>query len=188
MTPIVQSTLEIAEATLDRVSPEGADARIHRPRLGTGGAFQGVFFWDSAHPSRRASTTCIASSSPTAISIDSTTPTVGRSGRRTTPVPTLAACDPQFNPAGGYRLGASWAPTRYMVLKGVAAIGKRELAARLAARLSETTVAVFEKTNTIRENDAPNAASHGKPGQPDFCGWSGLLTTAIPHEFLGTGI
>ena len=44
---------------------------------------------------------------------------------------------------------------------------------------------VFEETGTLWENLAPDARQPGDPAQPDFCGWAGLGSAAIPHEFLG---
>lgn len=100
------------------------------------------------------------------------------------PVATLARDDPDFDPAGGYWRGASWAPTTYMVLCGLAATGREGLAARLAKRAREAVVEVHRETGTIWENYAPLSPAPGTPGQPDFCGWSGLYTVAIPREFL----
>ena len=101
------------------------------------------------------------------------------------PVPTLARNDLDFDPHGGYWRGASWAPTTYMVLCGLAACGRRALAARLARRALDAVVVVHERTGTIWENYAPMEPSPGRPGQPDFCGWSGLFTVAIPRELIG---
>ena len=102
----------------------------------------------------------------------------------TVPVATLARSDPDFDPAGGYWRGASWAPTTYMVLRGLAAVGLQGLATRLATRASEAVAEVYRETGTIWENYAPLEPAPGRPGQPDFCGWSGLYTVAIPREFL----
>lgn len=61
----------------------------------------------------------------------------------------------------------------------------RDRAAGLGGRLYAAAQKVYEDTGTIWENYAPDSAAQGVPGQPDFCGWSGLITVAIPKEFLG---
>jgi len=104
---------------------------------------------------------------------------------RPMPVPTLSASDPDYKPEGGYWLGASWAPTTYTVLKGLAANGKPALARELAERAVRQVEQVYEESDTIWENYAPDKVAQGVPGQRDFCGWSGLFTVAIPREFLG---
>ncbi len=45
MRPIVAKTLQIAEEKLDRAR---SDQLVQRPRLGTGGNFNDIFFWDTA--------------------------------------------------------------------------------------------------------------------------------------------
>ena len=101
------------------------------------------------------------------------------------PVPTLARSDPDFDRNGGYWCGASWAPTTYMVLCGLDACGHRALAEQLAGRALKAVITVHERTGTIWENYAPMKPAPGKPGQPDFCGWSGLYTVAFPRELMG---
>lgn len=101
------------------------------------------------------------------------------------PVATLARDDPDFEPTGRYWRGSSWPPTTYMVLAGLRHVGQLELAARIAERYVEAVLQVFEETGTLWENLAPDARQPGKPAQADFCGWAGLGSVAIPHEFLG---
>ena len=101
------------------------------------------------------------------------------------PVATLARDDPDFEPAGRYWRGSSWPPTTYMVLAGLRHVGQLELANRIAERYVAAVLQVFEQTGTLWENLAPDARKPGKPAQPDFCGWAGLGSVAIPHEFLG---
>ena len=101
------------------------------------------------------------------------------------PVATLARDDPDFVPTGSYWRGSSWPPTTYMVLAGLRHVGEQELATRIAERYLEAVLQVFEDTGTLWENLAPDARQPGEPAQPDFCGWAGLGSVAIPHEFLG---
>jgi glycogen debranching enzyme len=101
------------------------------------------------------------------------------------PVATLARDDPDFEPAGRYWRGSSWPPTTYMVLAGLRHVGQGKLAERIAEQYVEAVLLVFEETGTLWENLAPDARKPGEPSQPDFCGWAGLGSVAIPHEFLG---
>jgi hypothetical protein len=101
------------------------------------------------------------------------------------PVATLARDDPDFVPTGRYWRGSSWPPTTYMVLAGLRHVGQEELASRIAERYVEAVLQVFEETGTLWENLAPDTRQPGDPAQPDFCGWAGLGSVAIPHEFLG---
>jgi len=103
---------------------------------------------------------------------------------RTVPVPTLAANDPDYRSDGEYWLGSSWAPTTYMVLCGLKNCGYQELATKIARKFVDAVETVFEETGTLWENYAPDAISRGNRSQPDFVGWTGLATTAIPREFL----
>lgn len=47
-------------------------------------------------------------------------------------IPTLSADDANFNPSGGYWNGAVWAPTNYMVLRGLTKCGFDSLAYQIA--------------------------------------------------------
>ena len=101
------------------------------------------------------------------------------------PVATLARDDPDFEPTGRYWRGSSWPPTTYMVLAGLRHVGQETLAREIAERYVEAVLQVFQETGTLWENLAPDARQPGDPAQPDFCGWAGLGSVAIPHEFLG---
>jgi glycogen debranching enzyme len=97
-------------------------------------------------------------------------------------VPTLPADDPRYNGQGGYWLGAVWAPTNYMVLRGLTATGAHDLAHEIGLNHVENVAAVFEKTGTLWENYAPESASWGDPAMKDFVGWAGLSPIAILFE------
>jgi hypothetical protein len=102
---------------------------------------------------------------------------------RPVPVPSLAFDDPDYQPEGGYWRGSSWPPTTYMVLKGLKVAGADKLAKNLAAKYCGTVAEVFDKTGTFWENLSPETLAPGKPAQPDFCGWAGLVL-AIQKEIL----
>lgn len=89
-------------------------------------------------------------------------------------VPTLAADEPGFNPAGDYWNGAVWAPTEMMVVRGLENYGYRELAREIALNHLRNVVEVFKKTGTLWENYMPQSTSPGKPSKGDFVGWTGI--------------
>lgn len=89
-------------------------------------------------------------------------------------VPTLAADEPGYDPAGGYWRGAVWAPTTMMVLRGLDDYGFHDAARRIALKNLDAMERVFRTTGTIWENYAPDSAAPGRPAKGDFVGWSGL--------------
>jgi glycogen debranching enzyme len=89
-------------------------------------------------------------------------------------VPTLAADQPGYTPAGGYWKGSVWAPTDTMVMRGLENYGYHALAREIALNHLNVVAQVFEETGTIWENYAPDAAAPGKPARPDFAGWSAI--------------
>ncbi len=103
---------------------------------------------------------------------------------RPVPVPSLAADDPDYAPDGGYWRGSSWAPTTYMVLKGLQQVNRMDLAEKLALSYVQAVYDLLLETDTFWENIAPERAAPGNWSAPDFCGWSGLGAVSIPREFL----
>jgi len=97
-------------------------------------------------------------------------------------IPTLAHSDPDYDPQGGYWRGGVWAPTNYMVLKGLRSNGYGSLAHLIACNHLDNVVTVFEDTDTVWENYAPEQARPGSPAKPDFVGWSGLPAIAVLFE------
>jgi len=96
--------------------------------------------------------------------------TFGRLNR----VPTLAANEPGYDPAGGYWRGSAWAPTETMVIRGLENYGYQDRARELALSHLDLVAQVFKNTGTIWENYAPDAIAPGKPAKGDFVGWSGI--------------
>lgn len=95
-------------------------------------------------------------------------------------IPALAACERGYTPDGQYWNGAVWAPTNFMVLKGLQAYGYDDLAAALALRYLDNMAQVLAATGTIWENYAPE-----KPvghGARDMVGWSGVGPIALLME------
>ncbi|MBE0698915.1 MAG: glycoside hydrolase, partial [Anaerolineaceae bacterium] len=97
-------------------------------------------------------------------------------------VPSLARDHADYDPAGGYWLGAVWAPTNYMVLKGLRANNNGALAHLIARNHLDNVVRVYEETDTVWENYAPESARPGTPAKPDFVGWTGLPAIAVLLE------
>jgi len=103
---------------------------------------------------------------------------------RLTPLPALSAADPDYVGWGDYWLGGVWAPTSYMVLRGLTACGKDELAKDLAEKTYRAIATVFEATNTFWENYAPDLVAYGMPAKKDFCGWTALIPIAVYKEYI----
>ena len=69
-------------------------------------------------------------------------------------IPTLSADNPHYREDGGYWCGGVWAPTNYMVLKGLDKTGYNKLAFDIALNHLQNVVDVFEDTETVWENYA----------------------------------
>jgi len=103
---------------------------------------------------------------------------------RKTPLPALSASDPDYVGWGDYWLGGVWAPTVYMVLKGLSSYGKDELAKQLAKQVYKNVSIVYKATGTFWENYAPDLISYGMPAKKDFCGWTALIPIAVYKEYI----
>lgn len=103
-------------------------------------------------------------------------------------IPALAKNDKNFKNSGNYWRGGVWAPTNYMVLKGLDKYGRYELAHEIAMDYLCAVVDVFKRTNTLFENYAPEYIdgkfSKGNPAKSDFVGWTGLAPISIMFEYI----
>ena len=99
-------------------------------------------------------------------------------------VPSLSADSPDYSELGRYWKGSVWAPTNYMVLKGLEKNGYFDLAYDIARNCLENVVTVFQNDGTIYENYMPEKASKGAPAKPNFVGWSGLFPISILFEYV----
>ncbi|MFI0429348.1 MGH1-like glycoside hydrolase domain-containing protein [Mariniflexile sp. HMF6888] len=97
-------------------------------------------------------------------------------------VPTLAADDPNFNSNGGYWNGAVWAPTNYMVLRGLTKYEFDSLAYQIAFNHVNNVVEVFNKTNTLWENYSPDKVQGND--HSNFVGWTGLAPINVLFEYV----
>ncbi|MBQ9786686.1 MAG: hypothetical protein IJW33_00765 [Lentisphaeria bacterium] len=107
------------------------------------------------------------------------------------PVPSLSADDPNFVADGGYWLGSVWAPTNYMVVKGLLVNGYHALARDIAMKhltmMAET--AANPAYDSIWECYSPTAARPATRGKKvsdngmlvrdRFVGWSALGPVAM---------
>ena len=107
-----------------------------------------------------------------------------RAFKRPHRVPSLSADHPGYDARGGYWKGAVWAPTTYMVLRGLTEVGRDALAHEIGRNHMDNVVTVFEKTGTVHENYAPESAAPGTPSKPDFVGWTGLPPIAVLLEYV----
>jgi hypothetical protein len=98
-------------------------------------------------------------------------------------VPALSADHPAYAADGGYWCGGVWAPTNYMVLRGLTQAGYDDLAHEIGLNHLTRVVQVFEKTGTVWENYAPEMAAPGQ-AQRDFVGWTGLPPVAVLFEYV----
>jgi len=105
-----------------------------------------------------------------------------RSFRRMHPFPTLAADHPTYKPHGDYWLGAVWAPTNYMIIKGLRQAGHGDLARDASLRHVEAIERVHRATGTVWENYRADEDAPGIPARPDFVGWNGCGPIALLIE------
>lgn len=121
-------------------------------------------------------------------------------------IPALSADDPGYSSTGDYWCGGVWAPTNYMVLKGLDEIGQNDLAHDIAKNHLENVVRVFESEDThwagaeqfrqyfhltdlevddkhtLWENYAPDLVEPGNHSKPGYVGWTGLPPIAVLLE------
>ena len=98
-------------------------------------------------------------------------------------VPTLSADDKSYvSVGGGYWRGGVWAPTNYMILKGLEKYKKYDLAFEIAYNHIINITKVYNKTNTVWENYSPDTIDRGNQSRGDFVGWTGASTIAVLIE------
>jgi glycogen debranching enzyme len=97
-------------------------------------------------------------------------------------VPTLSADSKHFSPDGDYWNGSIWAPTNYMVLKGLTHYQQDSLAFEIAKNHLQNVTQVFEETGEIHENYAPDKVQGND--KKDFVGWTGLVPINVMFEYV----
>ncbi len=103
---------------------------------------------------------------------------------RKIPVATTSATEKGFSPKGEYWKGSVWAPTNYMILRGLAKYNQTSLAYRLARQYYWAVAEVYKETGTFWENYAPDFVEKGSSSRPDFCGWTGIVPIAVYNEYI----
>ena len=109
---------------------------------------------------------------------------------RPSPVPSLSADDPNYCPKGRYFVGGVWAPTNYMITRGLMKVGRHDVAHDIAVRYLQTLERTFHEVepHTLWECYSPEEnlpGLHGGTGKrvkPDFVGWTGIGPTAMLIE------
>ncbi len=112
------------------------------------------------------------------------------------PVPTLSRDDPNYRPDGGYWLGGVWAPINYMVVSGLRAAGRRDLAREIATRHLDCMAELLgsKDYDSIWECYSPDfpQPAHNKGGslvRPNFIGFGGTGPfLMLPEDILGLDI
>ncbi len=99
-------------------------------------------------------------------------------------VPTLSADSPDYQEEGHYWRGAVWAPTNYMVLKGLYNKGYFDLAHDIALNHVSNVTQVFNNYGTLFENYAPEKTEKGEPAKANFVGWTGLSAISVLIEYV----
>jgi glycogen debranching enzyme len=96
--------------------------------------------------------------------------------------PTLAKDEQAYEAKGLYWLGGVWAPTNYMVVRGLQRYGFDDFAREASENHIANMAQVYADTGTIWENYAPESAEPGNVARKDFVGWSGLGPIAMLIE------
>lgn len=87
--------------------------------------------------------------------------------------PTLGADQKDYDPKGGYWLGAVWAPTNYAIIKGLEQNGYEDFATEASIKYLDQMYCVYKNTGTVWENYMPDSCAPGAPARKDFVGWTG---------------
>jgi hypothetical protein len=97
-------------------------------------------------------------------------------------IPTLSADNPHYDPNNGYWNGPVWAPTNYMVLRGLTKYGKDSLAHEIALNHVINVTKVFIQTGTFWENYITDAV--GGTAMKNFIDWNGLIPINNLFEYI----
>lgn len=116
------------------------------------------------------------------------------------PVPSLSLDDPNYDPKGAYWRGSVWAPTNYMIARGLQVNGHGELAREIVGKHLDGMCEVLnsDEHSGIWECYSPEYAlpattERGDWVRDDFVGWSGLgpiaslIETMLGLEFDAAG-
>jgi len=99
-------------------------------------------------------------------------------------IPSLSADHPEYRADGGYWRGGVWPPTNYMALRGLTRNGCDDLAYEIGLNHVAAVTKVFQNTQTLWENYAPETVAAGGWAKGDFVGWGGLGPIAVLLEYV----
>ena len=102
-----------------------------------------------------------------------------------TPFASLAKDDINYDPTGGYWLGASWHPTTFVAVRGLFENGYKKEAREASLKFLD----VIEKTGGIwecysPEENQPATREEGITVRPNFVGWGGLFPITVLIEYI----
>lgn len=97
-------------------------------------------------------------------------------------VPSITADNPKYKQDGRYWQGGVWAPTNYMILRGLDNAGARDLSYEIAMNHYKRTFEVYQSTGTFWEYYSPEKPEPGFMARPNFVGWTGLPPIALLLE------
>lgn len=90
------------------------------------------------------------------------------------PFPSLSVEHELYHPEGKYWRGGVWAPTNYMIIKGMHEAGFHARGALATEAYLDAMKTVYQKTGTVWENYAPEYIKQGNEAKGAFVGWSAL--------------
>ncbi len=104
-------------------------------------------------------------------------------------VPSLSRSHPLYSPLGEYWRGSVWAPTNYMVMRGLDRYGRYDLSHEIGLEHLRWVTEVFNRRGTLFENYAPEPDENGTPDKGNhamnnFVGWTGLIPISVLFEFV----
>lgn len=97
-------------------------------------------------------------------------------------VPTLSADSPHYEPMDGYWCGPVWAPTNYMVVRGLTKYGRDSLAHEIALNHVTNVAKVYKQTGTFWENYSADTLRG--TAMKDFVDWNGLIPVNNLFEYV----
>ena len=103
--------------------------------------------------------------------------------KRPNRVPALSADHPYYQALFGYWCGGVWAPTNYMIMRGLEKYGYHKLAREIGVTYHDYVVNVFRKEGTVFEYYSPELP-YMNSGKRDFVGWGGIAPVAVLFEFV----
>jgi hypothetical protein len=113
-----------------------------------------------------------------------------REFNRPTPVPSLSADDPNYDEKGMYWRGGVWAPTNYMIARGLMTVGHGDVAHEIACRYLSALARTYARIRPhtlwecyASESDGPGITAYLRQRvKPDFVGWTGIGPIAMLIE------